>query len=106
MEFNYQYFENRACEHYPCHDIEHINCLFCYCPLYDLKCPGNYKMIAEDGEPCPCRESGTVILRRCRKECHSKPLIKDCSACTITHDPKNSWKIIQKYLLLNKKDSN
>lgn len=29
------FFENRACDYFPCHQgIEHINCMFCYCPMY------------------------------------------------------------------------
>ena len=44
------YFENRACKYYPCHKGDHINCLFCYCPLYFAEdCPGEYKMIEKDG---------------------------------------------------------
>lgn len=31
-----RFFENRACAYYPCHrDIEQINCMFCYCPMYE-----------------------------------------------------------------------
>lgn len=34
---SYKFFENKECEYYPCHkDMESINCLFCYCPLYHL----------------------------------------------------------------------
>ena len=36
---HYAFFQNRACEYFPCHetdDPEHFNCLFCYCPLYAL----------------------------------------------------------------------
>ncbi len=74
MNFNSTYFENSDCEYYPCHNTESINCLFCYCPLYFMQCPGTYTML------------GTV---------------KDCSQCTITHEPKNGWKIVQKYLQLH-----
>ena len=34
---HYTWFQNRACEYFPCHDDvaeEEFNCLFCYCPLY------------------------------------------------------------------------
>ena len=36
---NYQFFQNRDCEFFPCHQgvrKEDFNCLFCYCPLYAL----------------------------------------------------------------------
>lgn len=48
---NFKYFENRDCKYYPCHKAEHINCLFCYCPLY-LKddCPGTYTWITKKME--------------------------------------------------------
>ena len=38
-ERHYAFFQNRACEFFPCHkgaDAENFNCLFCYCPLYAL----------------------------------------------------------------------
>ena len=46
-----RYFENRVCKYYPCHEgIEHINCMFCYCPFYTFKdCPGNPKYKDKDG---------------------------------------------------------
>ncbi len=39
------YFTNTACEYFPCHDVpaDEFNCMFCYCPLYDVKdCGGEY----------------------------------------------------------------
>ena len=36
---NYDFFQNKACEYFPCHqgaDPETFSCLFCYCPLYAL----------------------------------------------------------------------
>lgn len=57
------YFENRECEFYPCHESEHINCLFCFCPLYAMDCGGNFKMV--DGK--------------------NGKRIKDCSKCLIPH---------------------
>ena len=70
MPNTYKHFTNRGCKFYPCHDIDNINCLFCYCPLFSLTCPGKYDIINEK---------------------------KDCSTCTIPHG-KNSWKIMQKYI--------
>ncbi len=67
-----RYFENRACKYYPCHQgTEHINCLFCYCPLYTLEhCPGNPVIREKDG-------------RR----------IKSCIECTFPHQPENYEKV-------------
>jgi Zn-finger protein len=38
QKYGYKYFENRSCPFYPCHNLESINCLFCFCPLFDRKC--------------------------------------------------------------------
>ena len=61
---HYDFFQNRECEYYPCHqgaDPENFNCLFCFCPLYALgdKCGGNFRILPNG--------------------------IKDCSDCTIPH---------------------
>ena len=61
---SYKYFENKKCEFYPCHKLDAVNCLFCFCPLYNhAECGGNYNMIkGGDGKT-----------------------IKDCSDCIIPH---------------------
>lgn len=58
------FFQNTACEFFPCHDgvsVAEFNCLLCYCPLYALgpACGGMFAYT----------ESG----------------VKDCSACIIPH---------------------
>ena len=50
---HYKFFQNRACEFFPCHRgirEEEFNCLFCYCPLYALgdRCGGKF-CYTEDG---------------------------------------------------------
>lgn len=69
----FSFFQNKKCEYFPCHKgayEESFNCLFCYCPLYVLgeKCGGNPAYT----------ESG----------------IKDCTNCTLPHDPDNYGYII------------
>ena len=72
MDDSSRFFANRKCEYYPCHESdEDINCLFCYCPLYMLRCPGNYTMTEKDG----------------RK-------IKNCKDCTFPHKPENYDKLM------------
>lgn len=66
---SHDYFENRSCEHYPCHDVEHINCLFCFCPFYRTACSGKYTMT-----------NG----------------VKDCSGCTYPHRRENYKAIISR----------
>ncbi|MCR5388692.1 MAG: cysteine-rich small domain-containing protein [Lachnospiraceae bacterium] len=72
--FDSTYFENRYCKYYPCHEgKEHINCLFCYCPMYRIDdCPGNPHFIERDG------------LR-----------IKDCTGCAYPHDKSHYDTIMQ-----------
>ena len=70
---NYEFFQNRQCEYFPCHggaDAENFNCLFCYCPLYALgdRCGGSFTYT----------EGG----------------IKDCSACLRPHRRENYSKIV------------
>lgn len=74
MENSYRYFENRNCEYYPCHEnMEHMNCLFCYCPLNHLEyCPGNPVFLVVNGKK-----------------------IKDCSGCIFPHEPENYDTIIK-----------
>ena len=72
---NYDFFQNKACEYYPCHggaDPECFSCLFCYCPLYALgdKCGGAFTYL----------ENG----------------IKDCSGCLIPHRRENYARIMEK----------
>ena len=73
MENSSKYFENRDCKYYPCHSgTQNINCLFCYCPLYNMeKCPGDYKYIEANGKK-----------------------IKECTDCTFPHKSENYDKII------------
>lgn len=71
---SFKYFENRDCKYYPCHKAEHINCLFCYCPLY-LKddCPGTYTWIT--------KKNGTKI--------------KSCMDCMWPHQAENYEKTMK-----------
>ena len=73
MNDSYRYFENRACQYYPCHKgIEELNCLFCYCPLYAL------------GESC----GGDVRYTNG---------IKDCSHCLRPHLRENFHEIQDRF---------
>lgn len=73
---HYQFFQNRACEYFPCHKgiaEEEFNCMFCYCPLYTLgkACGGNYVY----------KESG----------------IKSCVNCAFPHHKESSREILERY---------
>lgn len=73
---HYDFFQNKACEYFPCHsnaDAETFSCLFCYCPLYALgdQCGGNYAYT----------DSG----------------IKDCSNCLIPHSKGGYDYVLSKF---------
>ncbi len=72
---NYDFFQNSACEYFPCHKCENpenFSCLFCYCPLYALgnQCGGNFT--------------------------YTKEGIKDCSGCMIPHRRENYERVMEK----------
>lgn len=73
MNNSAKFFSNKSCEYYPCHEgVEEINCLFCYCPLYNLDpCPGENHYIEKNGKK-----------------------IKVCTNCTFPHKAENYQKII------------
>ena len=78
---SYNFFQNKECEYFPCHKnikTENFNCLFCYCPLYFIKCPGKFNKINN---------------------------IKDCSNCTIPHVKSNYNKILKFIIEMNHKIS-
>ena len=73
---NYAFFQNRACEYFPCHEgiaEEDFNCLFCYCPLYMLgkQCGGNFT--------------------------HTESGLKSCMHCTYPHERGNYDALIARY---------
>jgi Zn-finger protein len=37
-----EFFANKQCKYYPCHKMKEINCLFCFCPIFD-RCAVNDK---------------------------------------------------------------
>lgn len=79
---NFKGFTNSNCEFFPCHsgvNKKDFNCLFCYCPLINLQCPGPYKLIT-----------------------NKYGLKKDCSDCSLNHDGIiGSWKFIQMWTSVN-----
>jgi len=79
MKNNYSYFVNKDCMFYPCHKIENnekINCMFCFCPLYNQEdCGGNYTILPNG--------------------------IKDCSNCLMPHRENSYQYIISKVIKLN-----
>ena len=72
---HYDFFQNKACEYFPCHscvDADSFSCIFCYCPLYALgdRCGGNFT--------------------------YTQTGIKDCSGCLIPHRRENYSYIAEK----------
>ena len=68
-----EFFQHRDCPCFPCHSgvpEADFNCLFCWCPLYCLgrDCPGTY--------------------------CYTERGVKDCSGCTLPHQPDSYDRIL------------
>ena len=72
---HYKFFQNRACEFFPCHEgisEDRFNCLFCYCPLYALgdKCGGKFTYTETGIKDCSdclrphCRENYDSITKQ------------------------------------------
>ncbi len=73
---HYAFFQNRACECFPCHEgvaEEDFNCLFCWCPLYALG--------ENCGGACGFLTDGT----------------KDCSLCAWPHRRENYGKVLERF---------
>lgn len=67
-----------------CHDIENLNCLFCYCPYYDASISeGRCKINSISGKYVE-NTNGKIL---------------DCSDCVIPHDKENIKKILLKLYL-------
>jgi Zn-finger protein len=77
MEHSNRWFSNKACKYYPCHDMDSMNCLFCFCPLYHYDCKGDFV--------------------------HTSDGIKDCSECKIPHVDKGFDYIIKFIMKINEK---
>jgi Zn-finger protein len=79
MSENYKFFQHKACEYFPCHNVKDaklFNCLFCYCPLYFVEnCGGNNSFIKG---------------------------IKNCTECTIPHLEKGYDYIVKRIVERNK----
>ena len=76
MDHSSRFFCNKACEYYPCHkNMTELNCLFCYCPLYEREhCPGKPEYIET-----------------------AKGKVKSCMNCTFPHEPDN-YDIVMQFL--------
>lgn len=73
---HFAYFQNRACECFPCHqdaDETDFNCIFCHCPLYALgkDCGGKFRYTPEG--------------------------VKDCSLCLLPHHRENYGLICDRF---------
>lgn len=67
------FFVNRDCKFFPCHSVpaDDFNCMFCYCPLYDMEdCGGEYT--------------------------YTQKNIKNCKDCGFPHYRANYPKVIRK----------
>ena len=49
---HYKFFCNKKCEYYPCHELNDINCLFCFCPLFNFECGGDFVITSSGRKDC------------------------------------------------------
>ena len=69
------YEQNRKC-----HDVEELNCFFCYCPKYDRSTPeGKCKINSPEGKYVETAEGKKL----------------DCSDCTLPHIKENAIKLLE-----------
>lgn len=74
MDNSHRFFQNNDCKYFPCHKgLDDFNCMFCYCPMYNIKdCPGNPTYMEKNGKT-----------------------IKVCTNCNFPHNPENYDRIIE-----------
>lgn len=76
MENSHKFYNNQACQYFPCHseiEPDQLNCMFCYCPLYLIEKCGGTPTYFDNGKG---------------------RMIKDCSGCLLPHQPDSWEKII------------
>jgi len=82
---SYKFFTNKECEYYPCHNLENINCLFCFCPLYYIdNCGGNYTVLdngLKNCSKCKIQRMAMIILLKRLKKIQNN-LISNCKMIT------------------------
>ncbi|WP_049946044.1 ATP-binding cassette domain-containing protein [Butyrivibrio sp. WCD2001] len=75
------YFINKECEYYPCHDLDEkdFNCMFCYCPLYDMEdCGGEFTYTDKGAKNCKnCtfphkRENYGAVIKKLKEKMYGK----------------------------------
>ena len=55
--------KKRKCKYFPCHERvaeREFDCMWCYCPLYEIDCAGRYEIVGKD-------------------------MVKDCTNCIMPH---------------------
>ena len=56
MSEHYKFVQNKECEWFPCHSTlnkDKFNCLFCFCPLYNIvDCGGKYTLLNNGKKDC------------------------------------------------------
>jgi len=72
---NYNFFQHKECNFFPCKDVPKLNCLFCFCPIYCIaNCGGNYTILDNGWKDCskcnlPHSDDGyNIIIKKIREE--------------------------------------
>lgn len=50
---SHEFFQNKECKYFPCKDVDELNCLFCFCPLYHMDdCGGTFDILGNGWKDC------------------------------------------------------
>jgi threonine-phosphate decarboxylase len=71
---------DRNCKYYPCHDLNELDCTFCFCPFYPC---------------CDTRTGGEMVTTK------NGGKVWGCKNCTWIHKPEVARKILNEILKLN-----
>ena len=68
---------DRGCEYYPCHDLDEMDCTFCFCPFY----------------PCGDTSTGGELVTT-----EGGKVVWGCKNCTWIHKPEVAQKVLNEIL--------
>ncbi|ODS35807.1 MAG: hypothetical protein A7316_03245 [Candidatus Altiarchaeales archaeon WOR_SM1_86-2] len=74
---------DKECEYYPCHDLDEMDCTFCFCPFY----------------PCGDTSTGGELIKT-----EGGKEVWGCKNCTWIHKPEVAQKVLDEILKIEEID--